>query len=244
VAVREEAADAAGVRLVEAVVEGGLDGARDLTRETLRRLVETWDDGVSDLDQQDVALVALGLHDKPARDEAMTLVLDHEPGMLVSLLTELARRTSDVEAAPVCTVLAWAAYAQGGGALAAVAAERALRCEPGYAMAELVLEGLGRMVTPGAVRQICADVRAELSAVAGAPGHERSDQAGRAAVPGAAHLSDPGRRERRPGSDKSQAGRLPSQPAAGVRQVSRGSCPTGARVAATLAVKLRSPSAT
>jgi hypothetical protein len=101
--------------------------------------------------------------DKRARDEVMTLVLDHEPSVLVALLTEIARRTDDVDAAPVCTVLAWAAYADGGGALAAVAAERALRACPGYAMAELLLEGLDRMVPPSRVRTVAAEVRAELA---------------------------------------------------------------------------------
>jgi hypothetical protein len=59
-------------------------------------------------------------------------------------------------------VLAWAAYADGGGALAAVAADRALRATPGYAMAELLLEGLDRMLPPSDVLRVAADVRAEL----------------------------------------------------------------------------------
>lgn len=162
-AVREQAADAAGELLMDAAVDGGLGGACALTLATLRRLVATWSDGARDIDPVDAAVVAVGMHDKRARDEAMTLVLDHEPGVLVSLLTELARSTGDQEAAPVCTVLAWAAYADGGGALAAVAAERALRAQPGYSMAELVLEGLHQMLSPRAVRRICEDVRAELA---------------------------------------------------------------------------------
>lgn len=162
VAARSQAAAHAEERLLEAFETGGLDAGRRLTVDTARRLAADWTAGRCVVEPSDGALVALGMLDKQARDEVMTLVLDHEPGTLVAMLTEIARRTDDVDAAPVCTVLAWAAYADGGGALATVAAERALRCRPGYAMAELLLEGLGRMVPPSAVREVAADVRAEL----------------------------------------------------------------------------------
>jgi hypothetical protein len=52
------------------------------------------------------------------------------------------------------------AYARGHGALASVAAERALRCEPGYSMAKLLLDGMDRMVTPSELRDVSASVRA------------------------------------------------------------------------------------
>lgn len=163
-AVRDQAAHAAGEVLVAAIARGGVGAAGGLAVSTLRRLAEAWAGGSRDLTPVDAALVALGLRDRTARDEAMTLVLDHDEGLFVALLTDLVRRVDDVDAAPVCTVLAWAAYAEGGGALAAVAAERALRAEPDYAMAQLVLEGLGRMVTPGEIREVSEHVRADLEA--------------------------------------------------------------------------------
>lgn len=162
-AVRAQAVDDAAEVLAAAVRVGGPGAVMDLTVGAVRRLVHEWSEGRCDVSPVDAALVALGLHDKPARDAAMTLVLDHEPGLLASLLTELARRTDDVDAAPVCTVLAWAAHADGGGALATVAAERAVRCQPGYAMAELVLTGLDRMVTPADILALSAQVRADLA---------------------------------------------------------------------------------
>jgi len=167
VAVREQALAAAGDELMQAVGSGGLEEASRRTVARVRRLVATQAAGGCAVEASDAAFVALGLRDRRTRDEVMTLVLDHEPGVLVGLFSELARRTGDVDAAPVCTVLAWAAYADGGGALAAVAAERALRCEPGYRMAELVLDGLSRMVPPSAIRDMTADVRAELETRAG-----------------------------------------------------------------------------
>ncbi len=159
---REQALCRAVASLAGAVERDGPPGPRDLTLLTFTRLAGAWADRGVAPDGDDIALVALGLHDTRTRDEVMTLVLDHDPGVLVGLLTELARRTGDEAAAPVCTVLAWAAYAEGGGALAAVAAERALRARPGYTMAQLVLDGLDRMLPPAAVREISAAVRSDL----------------------------------------------------------------------------------
>jgi hypothetical protein len=106
--------------------------------------------------------VLLGLHDKWARDATMTGVLDDDADTLLDLLGALARQADDTDAAPVCTALGWVAYAHGHGALAAVAAERALRCAPDYAMARLLLDGLDRMLGPEHVRAVSAAVRAEL----------------------------------------------------------------------------------
>lgn len=161
-AVRAQAADAADESLLAVIARDGVGAAGGLAVSTLRRLAGDWAAGRRELTPEDAALVALGLRDRTARDEAMTLVLDHDEGLLIALLTDLVRRVDDLDAAPVCTVLAWAACAGGRGALAAVAAERALRAEPDYEMAHLVLEGLGRMVTPVDIREVSEQVRADL----------------------------------------------------------------------------------
>lgn len=162
VAARTQGADAAGARLMTVADALGADGARDLVIATLLRMLDSWSDGDTDVDQEDASLVAVGLHDKRTRDEVMTFVLDHDGPLLVAVLGEIARRAVEEDAAPICTVLAWAAYSDGSGALALLAAERALECEPGYAMAELLLDGLARMVPPDTVRAICRQVRADL----------------------------------------------------------------------------------
>ena len=162
VAAREQGAEAAGQRLMTVADALGMAGARDLVLATLLRLLEAWSDGNTAVEQEDASLIAVGLHDKGTRDEVMTFVLDHDGPLLVAVFSELARRAAMADTAPICTVLAWAAYADGSGALASLAAERALQCEPGYAMAELVLDGLSRMVPPDAVRAICRQVRADL----------------------------------------------------------------------------------
>lgn len=161
-AAREQALCRAADSLTTAAEHDGPAGARELTLRTYGRLAAAWAERAIAPDADDAALMALGLHDTRTRDEVMTLVLDHDPGVLVGLLCDLARRTDDDVAAPVCTVLAWAAYADGAGALASVAADRALRASPGYSMAQLVLDGLARMVPPSAIRDISRDVRADL----------------------------------------------------------------------------------
>lgn len=162
VAVRAQATRAAEESLVGSLARDGLDAPGRLALTALRGLAEQWARGRCDVTPDDAALVALGLRDRGARDEAMTLVLDHDEGLLVALLTDLVRQVDDADAAPVCTVLAWAAYSAGGGALAAVAAERALRCDPGYDMAELVLECLNQMVPSSAVSEVAEQVRSDL----------------------------------------------------------------------------------
>jgi hypothetical protein len=160
--VREQAADAADEVLTGALQHGGLPAARALTLSRLAALRTRWDHGDHRVAADDAALVVLGLRDKQARDEAMTAVLDGDVESLVGLLGELARLADDLDAAPVCTVLAWVAYTAGNGALAAIAAERAVRVEPGYTMAELLLDGMDRMVPPDVLRQVSAQVRADL----------------------------------------------------------------------------------
>jgi hypothetical protein len=164
-AAREQAVCRAADTLAAAAERDGPAGAREMTLRTFDRLAAAWAERGTAPDADDAALVTLGLHDSRTRDEVMTLVLDHDPGVLVGMLCDLARRTGDDVAAPVCTVLAWAAYADGGGALASVAAERALRASPGYSMAQLVLDGLSQMVPPSAIREVSRDVRTDLDEV-------------------------------------------------------------------------------
>jgi hypothetical protein len=161
-AVRRLAAKETGALVDVVLAEGGQPALRALTLATVARLRSRWARGDRRLEPADAALVLLGLHDKWARDATMTGVLDDDADTLLDLLGALARQADDTDAAPVCTALGWVAYAHGHGALAAVAAERALRCAPDYAMARLLLDGLDRMLGPEHVRAVSAAVRAEL----------------------------------------------------------------------------------
>jgi hypothetical protein len=109
-------------------------------------------------------LVAIGLRDSRARDAVMAAALDDDATDLRDLLGQVARLVDDEVAAPVCTALGWLAYTSGEGALALVAVERALRAEPGCAMAQLLLGGIDGMVPPAVLRDISRAVRADLAA--------------------------------------------------------------------------------
>lgn len=163
-ALREQAVETAAQALAEAVERGGVGGLRLLVMETFRSLLLRWaeGDGQLELPPVDAAVILLGLRDKRARDEVMTLVLDGQPEVLLALLVALAATADDRDAAPICTVLAWVAHAQGDGALANVAIERALDADPGYELARLIETGLDAMVSPAQVRRVAAQVRDDL----------------------------------------------------------------------------------
>ncbi len=168
----EQAWEEIGDRMVALLISCGGEVLRKVTCRSAEAVVERWSLGDRAVGVDDGVVLCLGLRSKSARDRVMTMVLDHDPAVLAALFAELARRTPDADAAPVCAVLAWAASAAGSGALAGVAAERALRVEPGYTMAELVLEGLDRMVPPADIREIAAAVRDELAAEDAAVGDD------------------------------------------------------------------------
>jgi Domain of unknown function (DUF4192) len=81
---------------------------------------------------------------------------------LIAFLTELAQRSLDDDAAPICTVLASVVYQHGGGPLASVALERARRCDPGYEMARLLEAMLLGQLPPERLRTAIRDTRRDV----------------------------------------------------------------------------------
>lgn len=152
----------AAVELAGLLSDEGLPGLRARVGALVELLARRWSAGECTVTDRDHATVVLGLTSTSVRDHVMTQVLDHEPVLLSALFAELARRTPDTAAAPVATVLSWFAYAAGNGALAVVAAERALRVDPTYGMASLILAGVDAMRPPSAVMAVSALVRADL----------------------------------------------------------------------------------
>lgn len=158
---RRQAAD----RAVEAIRLAATDGPEAVRRRTLALLEEVltrWTTDTLVLSPLDAALLILGFRDVHARDEGVTHALDHGFEAFLSLFVELSRHADDPDAAPVCSMLAWAAHASGDGALAAVAVERALACEPDYSLARLINAALAGMIPPAEVRQLIEQVRADL----------------------------------------------------------------------------------
>jgi hypothetical protein len=134
----------------------------DRTIALARMALAAYAEGRRDLDDDTAARIVLGLHDKPSRDELTTWGIDDHVDELVVLMTDLAQRTLDEHAAPVCTVLASVAYQQGDGALAGVALERALRCDPRYTMARMLAAMLHGQVKPARLRSLSRTVRRDL----------------------------------------------------------------------------------
>jgi hypothetical protein len=86
------------------------------------------------------------------RDEVATWALEQDDALL-ALSEQVARLVVPPYDAPVCTLLAWVAYARGDGARAAVALDRALRGDPSYPLALLLQAALDRALPPEVVRQ-------------------------------------------------------------------------------------------
>lgn len=160
--VRRQALERAGEWVVDTIATGGAGALRAETVRLVESFVRRWAGGSRDLTPDEAARVVLGLSLKAARDEAATLLLDADPEVLLALLCALARQADLADAAPVCTVLAWVAYADGHGALANVAVERALEADPGYEMARLIQDAMSRMITPAEIRALTVDVREDL----------------------------------------------------------------------------------
>lgn len=110
--------------------------------------VASGDGGVRDTE---AGPVVRRLRSIPDRDEVL-LAAVADPVRAVPLLIQLARRTRPPGDAPVCSVLACAAYASGDGALANVALDRALASDPSYSLALLTRGLLDRQVHPSRLR--------------------------------------------------------------------------------------------
>lgn len=94
------------------------------------------------------------LADVRFRDYLATWCGDDRAGQAVALGVELARRSVTAEqAAAAYSIAAWAAWALGWGAWCRLCIERATAAVPGYALANLIKEGLDRGVDPEMVRE-------------------------------------------------------------------------------------------
>lgn len=160
---RSQAYDRAEDVVMSLIGEAGPTALRQRTLALLDEVLHRWAEGTHEVSSDEAALLALGFRDRQARDEGMTLALDHLE-VFLGLFVELARYADDPDAAPVCTMLAWAAHAHGQGALAAVAVERALDCEPDYYLAQLLQAALAGIMRPEPIREVIEHVRDDLRA--------------------------------------------------------------------------------
>jgi uncharacterized protein DUF4192 len=109
------------------------------------------------LTDDEVARVLRALSDTTVRDRALSFALGEEADAAEALWTYCTSRApSPLDAAPA-TLLAVSAWLRGDGAMANVALERALGSVPGYRLAGLLRQALGRCVPPDQLRALLRD---------------------------------------------------------------------------------------
>jgi hypothetical protein len=140
------------------------------------------------LDDDELAWLSLLLDSIAVRDVAWRAASGEQH--IVRLWTDLTQRADPALVAAPASLLAFAAWQAGDGVLAGLALERALRADPAYSMAHLLLRGLRQGLPPSAL----ADWPAFVSRLDPA-GSARAD-AGR--VPGRRRQRVRRRKRRRP----------------------------------------------
>ncbi|MEX2289461.1 MAG: DUF4192 domain-containing protein [Mycobacteriales bacterium] len=144
---------------------GGAGQARRAALTAARAALSTVEAG-GVLDLAAAAQVAVAVGDVRVRDEVATWALDRSDAML-SLTEQVARLVAAPFDAPVCTLLAWVAYARGDGARANVALDRALASDGGYSLALLLRRALDGAVPPREVQRMMRSTRRLLHCSSG-----------------------------------------------------------------------------
>jgi Domain of unknown function (DUF4192) len=96
---------------------------------------------------RDVARYGIALQSFAVRD-AVWMALDDDRLEGIELWVNLARRLPAPYSAAPLFLAGWRAWRDGNGALAGIAAERALASDPGYSAADLLLAALARGIDP------------------------------------------------------------------------------------------------
>ena len=143
---------AADEALAEAIAERGLDATRTRSVETWRAVLSRWRRPPAVTTDEEVATLCASLEDVIVRDEVAGMS-GQSAKPLLGLLEDLCRRTPPPYDAPVCTLLGWVSYVQGGGALTTIALDRALATDPAYRLALLLDDALRGQVPPAALRR-------------------------------------------------------------------------------------------
>ena len=99
-----------------------------------------------------LAWLAVSLADLRVRDDAWARMVPGQVQAHLRLWTDLVRRVPARYVPAPASLLAFTAWQAGNGALANVAAQRALAADPEYSMALLILEAIGAGIPPSAAR--------------------------------------------------------------------------------------------
>ncbi|GII00421.1 DUF4192 domain-containing protein [Planobispora takensis] len=104
------------------------------------------------IDDEQAARLGLDLAVIRIRDEAWTLITDETHEIHLRLWCDLTRRLEPRFVSPVASLLGMAAWRSGDSALAGIALARARRADPGYSMANLLLQALHHLLPPQALQ--------------------------------------------------------------------------------------------
>ena len=94
------------------------------------------------------ARLARAIDDPRVRDDLVVRALQEADRPWVAMLISVAACTPGRPAAQVCVVLSLLAYRNGEGALAQVAAQRALETDPGHTLARMMVEVMDKAMPP------------------------------------------------------------------------------------------------
>lgn len=154
------AAQAAGQRcevaltlLSDAMAEMGRDRAGAASLLLWGTALEAFRSPPGELGDQEATTLAVSLLDVWVRDD-LAARPDHELPALRALLEELVRRTPAPYDAPVCTLLAWLTYCEGGGAAVTILLDRALQTDPTYSLAHILHQAMLGQLKPAQLRQL------------------------------------------------------------------------------------------
>jgi Domain of unknown function (DUF4192) len=157
-AARDQAAQRACARaatLIEQVASRGGSPLRLVImegRRAVRDAIARYRDGGAITDGDLLAWLAVSLSHLPVRDDAWARMDPEHRDAHLRLWTDLVHDAADPWVPAPAALLAFTAWQCGDGALASVAIDRALACDPGYSMALLLREILDAGVPPSAAR--------------------------------------------------------------------------------------------
>jgi hypothetical protein len=142
-------------RLVATARSGGLDPAAalaDAGRAAVRAAIRRYRSGASLQDRARLAFLAVVVADLRVRDDAWAQMDPRHAGPHTALWTDIVTGAAPEFAPAPASLLAFTAWQAGEGALANVAAERALAADPAYSMALLIAGALQAGLPPSAAR--------------------------------------------------------------------------------------------
>jgi len=170
----ERALAAAEAAFVRAAASGGIPAWRAAMQARIERALTCTlaaDDGrgLSALTDEEAAEILVALSDVAVRDTWWLRAEDGGSSDALALWSGLVQRAvPPYDAAPLF-LLGWTAWRHGDGALARMAAERALSSDPDYQAASLLLDAMDLSVDPRCLPSLAASMRDESTT----EGHER-----------------------------------------------------------------------